>query len=74
MIASDVILVRDGVYGSIPDASWEQHQAEQPLEQGDVITIEAAAKAAPGPDTLRVEVIVIFDDTTPNTIIVKPVE
>ena len=74
MIASDVILVRDGVYGPIPDASWEQHQTKQPLEQGDVITIEAAAIAARGPDTLRVEVIVIFDDTTPNTIIVKPVD
>ena len=74
MIPYDVILVRDRVYGSNPDASWERHQREQPLEQGDVITIEAEAKAAPGPDTMRVEVIVLFDDTTPNTMIVKPVD
>lgn len=74
MIPYEVILVRDRVYGSNPDGSWEQYRSETPLEQGEEITIEAEAKAVPRPDTMRVEVIVLFDDTTPNTIIVKPVD
>lgn len=69
-----LILVRDRVYGSNPDGSWEQYRSEKVLALGEEITIEAEAKAVPDPDTMRVEVIVLFDDTTPNTIIVKPVD